>query len=103
MALWGEISSPGNAMSLIFPRIVAFAERTWTNPAALTWEDLDNGPDGKNGAPPQWYWDEVLEEALARLNAVVSNFDLQGFEVSRLQPRFCEDNPEFCTNYTNDI
>jgi hypothetical protein len=83
-------------MSLIFPRAAAFAERTWTNPRAISWTDL-----APNGAPPGWYWDQHVKDALARLNSVVENFDMRGVGVTRLQPKFCHDNPEYCTNYTN--
>jgi len=95
MALWGEISG-GNSMSMIFPRIAAFAERTWTNPPALSWSDLSAG----QGIPPASYWEEHLRDALHRLNAVVENFVLQDIQSSRLQPRFCFDHPEYCDHYT---
>jgi len=98
IAIWGEITGVGNAMPLIFPRAAAFAERAWTNPTALTWQDLT-----ASGAPPGWYWEEHLKGALARLNTVVENLDMAGVGVSRLQPKFCHDHPEYCTNYTNDI
>jgi N-acetyl-beta-hexosaminidase len=98
IAIWGEITGPGNSMSLIFPRAVAFAERAWTNPEALSWSDLTS-----NGSPPTWYWQDHLKGALARLNTVVENLDMRGVGVSRLQPKFCRDHPEYCTNYTNDI
>lgn len=96
IAIWGEITGAGNDMALIFPRAVAFAERAWTNPTALSWEDLSDA-----GAPPFWYWDKLLRNALARLNTVVENLDMRGVGVSRLQPKFCFDHPEYCTNYTN--
>lgn len=95
MALWGEITG-GNSMSLIFPRMVAFAERTWTNPPALSWSDLSP----EKGSPPASYWEETLQDALHRLNAVVENFVLQDVSSSRLQPRFCFDHPEHCDHYT---
>jgi len=98
IAIWGEITGVGNSMPLIFPRAAAFAERAWTNPKALTWQDLT-----ATGAPPGWYWEEHLKDALARLNTVVENLDMAGVGVSRLQPKFCHDHPEYCTNYTNDI
>merc|ERR1711862_336213 len=69
MAIWGEITGPGNSMSLIFPRAVAFAERVWTNPPALSWEELSG-----TGAPTAAYWNDHLKGALHRLNAVVENF-----------------------------
>jgi len=95
IAIWGEITGPGNSMSLIFPRAVALAERAWSNPKALTWQDLSAA-----GAPPTWYWEQHLKDALARLNTVVENFEMRGVGVSRLQPKFCKDHPEYCTNYT---
>jgi len=95
IGIWGEITGAGNTMSLIFPRAVAFAERAWTNPRALSWKDL-----APNGAPPGWYWDAHVKGALARLNTVVENFDIRGVGVTRLQPKFCHDHPEYCTNYT---
>jgi hypothetical protein len=98
VAIWGEITSPGNSMSLIFPRAVAFAERAWTNPEALQWKDLT-----ATGAPPTAYWEEHLKGALARLNLIVENLIMQGSGVSRLQPKFCVEHPEYCTNYTNSI
>lgn len=98
MGIWGEITGVGNSMSLIFPRAAAFAERVWTNPPALSYHDLTD-----TGAPPAQYWDEHLKDALARLNTVVENLDLRGIGVSRLQPKFCHDHPEYCTNYTNSI
>jgi hexosaminidase len=98
IAIWGEITGGGNTMALIFPRAAAFAERAWTNPRALSWDDLT-----PSGVPPAWYWEEHLKGALARLNTVVENFDMRGIGVSRLQPKFCHDHPEYCTNYTNDF
>jgi hexosaminidase len=98
IAIWGEITGTGNSMSLIFPRAVAFAERAWTNPQALKWDDLS-----ESGVPPAWYWTDHLKGALTRLNAVVENLEMRGLGVSRLQPKFCFDHPEFCTNYTNDF
>jgi hypothetical protein len=85
-------------MSLIFPRAAALAERAWTNPQALSWQDLE-----ANGAPPTWYWEKHLKDALIRLNTVVENFEMQGVGVSRLQPKFCDDHPEYCSNFTNSI
>lgn len=98
MGIWGEITGTGNDMSLIFPRAVAFAERAWSNPRALTWTEL-----APTGAPPFWYWKDHLKDALARLNTVVENLEMRGVGVSRLQPKFCFDHPEYCTNYTNDF
>eukprot|EP00927_Polykrikos_kofoidii_P028295 TRINITY_DN2472_c0_g1_i6.p1 TRINITY_DN2472_c0_g1~~TRINITY_DN2472_c0_g1_i6.p1 ORF type:complete len:674 (+),score=74.91 TRINITY_DN2472_c0_g1_i6:113-2023(+) len=98
IAIWGEITGPGNAMSLIFPRAVAFAERSWTNPAALSWEEL-----AANGSPPGQYWHDHLKGALHRLNAVVENFALQGIDSARLQPKFCFDHPEYCDQYTEQF
>jgi hypothetical protein len=95
VAVWGEITGPGNTMALIFPRAVAFAERAWTNPEALMASQLSPGA----GTPPASYW-PVLQSALHRLNAVVENFVLQGHDVARLQPKFCFDHPEYCDNYT---
>merc|ERR1712151_1277426 len=95
VAVWGEITGPGNTMPLVFPRAVAFAERAWTNPAALTASQLSQGSD----IPPASYW-PVLKSALHRLNTVVENFLLQGRAVDRLQPKFCFDNPEYCDNFT---
>jgi hexosaminidase len=66
IGIWGEITGTGNSMSLIFPRAVAFAERAWTNPRALTWTDLT-----ATGAPPFWYWQDHLKDALGRLNTIV--------------------------------
>lgn len=96
MAIWGEVTGPGNSMSLIFPRAVAFAERAWTNPPALHWDELNE----QGAAPAQYYYDH-LQGAIKRLNAVVENFDIQGQGVSRLQPKFCFDHPEYCENYSN--
>jgi len=98
IAVWGEITGVGNTMSLVFPRAVAFAERAWTNPPALTYKDIT-----ASGMPPGSYWKDHLEDALARLNTVVDNFDLKGVQVSRLQPKFCRDHPEYCSNYTDGI
>lgn len=98
MAIWGEITGTGNSMSLIFPRAVALAERAWTNPKALSWQDLS-----PNGAPPTWYWEQHIKGALGRLNTVVENLEMRGVGVSRLQPKFCKDHPEYCTNYTNSL
>jgi len=96
MAIWGEITGVGNTMGLIFPRAVAFAERAWTNPPALQWDELDH-----NGAAPAQYYYDHLEGAIRRLNTVVENFNLHGTGVARLQPKFCFDHPEYCVNYTN--
>lgn len=96
MAIWGEITGVGNSMALIFPRAVAFAERAWTNPPALMWDELD-----ANGAAPAQYYYDHLEHAIQRLNIVVENFNLHGTGVDRLQPKFCFDHPEYCVNYTN--
>merc|ERR1712151_906131 len=95
VAVWGEITGPGNTMSLIFPRAVAFAERAWTNPEALTVDQLSQGA----GIPPASYW-PVLKSAMHRLNAVVENFVLRGHAVDRLQPKLCFDHPEYCDNFT---
>jgi len=104
IAIWGEVTGPGNALSLIFPRAAAFAERVWTNPPALNWEDLHPGTGDpswdKAGVPPKKYWDEHLKGALHRLNTVVENFVLQGVQTARLQPKFCFDHPDFCDHYT---
>eukprot|EP00928_Gymnodinium_smaydae_P064628 TRINITY_DN47910_c0_g1_i1.p1 TRINITY_DN47910_c0_g1~~TRINITY_DN47910_c0_g1_i1.p1 ORF type:complete len:584 (-),score=71.79 TRINITY_DN47910_c0_g1_i1:300-1826(-) len=96
MAFWGDITGPGNAMPIIFPRIVAFAERAWSNPPAVMASEM------VEGRPPAWYWHQVLKEALARLNNVVANFNSLGLGVSQLQPEFCREHPEYCTEYTND-
>jgi hexosaminidase len=95
IAIWGEITG-GNSMSLIFPRAVAFAERTWTNPPALSWEELS----ASKGSPPGQYWQDHLKGALHRLNTVVENFALQGVQSARLQPKFCFDHPEYCDHYS---
>ena len=52
----------GNGMALIFPRAAAFAERMWSNPAALRVEDMTGG------TPPGHYWQSHLKDALSRLN-----------------------------------
>merc|ERR1712048_1317314 len=70
IAIWGEVTGPGNALSLIFPRAAAFAERVWTNPPALNWEDLHPG----TGDPS---WDHA-----------------------GTPPKFCFDHPNFCDHYT---
>jgi hexosaminidase len=98
VALWGEITGPGAAMSMIFPRIVAFAERTWTNPPALEWTQFD-----ALGAPPREYWNAHLKDPLLRLNTVVSNLEMAGVGVSQLQPDFCRDHPSYCTNFTEPL
>jgi len=95
IAIWGEITG-GNSMSLIFPRAVAWAERTWTNPPALSWEELG----AMQGNPTGQYWQDHLKSALHRLNTVVENFALQGVQSARLQPKFCFDHPEYCDHYT---
>jgi len=95
VAVWGEITGPGNTMALLFPRVVAFAERAWTNPEALMASELSQG----SGIPPASYW-PLLQSALHRLNTVVENFVLKGHAVDRLQPKFCFDHPEYCDNYT---
>merc|ERR1719453_2866839 len=91
MAIWGEITGPGNSMSLIFPRAAAFAERMWSNPEAVTWDQMSS-----IGQPPAQYWKDHLQGALHRLNTVVENFVLQGADIARLQPKFCFDHPEYC-------
>jgi hexosaminidase len=95
IAIWGEITGPGNAMSLLFPRAAAFAERMWSNPEAVTWKQMSS-----IGQPSAQYWKDHLQGALHRLNAVVENFVLQGVDVARLQPKFCFDHPEYCDHYT---
>jgi len=95
IAIWGEITG-GNSMSLIFPRAVAWAERTWTNPPALSWSELS----ANRGSPPGQYWQDHLQDALHRLNTVVENFVLQGVQSARLQPKFCFDHPEYCDRYS---
>ena len=97
MALWSEIGGMGNAMSLIFPRAAAFAERMWSNPQALKTEEM------KGGRPPGWYWEAHLRDAMERLNIVVSNFDMLQVAVSHLQPEFCRLHPEFCNAYTASL
>jgi hexosaminidase len=95
IAIWGEITGPGNAMSLLFPRAAAFAERMWSNPEAITWDQMSS-----KGQPSAQYWKDHLQGALHRLNAVVENFVLKGMDVARLQPKFCFDHPEHCDHYT---
>lgn len=102
IALWGEITGPGNSMALTFPRAVAWAERLWSDPAALRWNETAAGL-GHAGVPPIEYFDSVLKEALARMNSVVTNFNELGLEVSRLQPEFCRLHPEYCTQYSRDF
>ena len=97
MALWSEIGGMGNAMSLIFPRAVAFAERMWSNPKGLQVEEM------KGGTPPGWYWEAHLRDAMERLNTVVSNLEMLHIGVSHLQPEFCRIHPEFCNAYTASI
>lgn len=97
MALWSEIGGMGNGMALIFPRAAAFAERMWSNPAALRVEDMTGG------TPPGHYWQSHLKDALSRLNEVVANFDLLHLGVSHLQPEFCRVHPEYCNEYTSGI
>jgi len=98
IAIWGETTGVGNAMSLIFPRAAAFAERAWSNPASLTWKELN-----AQGQPPLPYWNATLKDALHRMNAIVANLDLQGVPTSRMQPKFCFDHPEYCSGYTEPI
>eukprot|EP00913_Durusdinium_trenchii_P024967 g23433.t1 len=83
MALWSEVGGMGNGMALIFPRAAAFAERMWSNPPALTAEQMTGGQ------PPESYWQSHLRDAMARLNQVVANFELLHLGVSHLQPEFC--------------
>ena len=97
MALWSEIGGMGNAMSLIFPRAAAYAERMWSNPAGLQVDEM------KGGKPPAWYWQAHLRNAMERLNIVVANFDMLGIGVSHLQPEFCRLHPEFCNAYTASL
>lgn len=97
MALWSEIGGMGNAMSLIFPRAVAFAERMWSNPKGLQVEEM------MGGTPPGWYWEAHLRDAMERLNTVVSNLEMLHIGVSHLQPEFCRIHPEFCNAYTASI
>ncbi|CAK9007084.1 Chitooligosaccharidolytic beta-N-acetylglucosaminidase (Beta-GlcNAcase) (Beta-N-acetylhexosaminidase) (Beta-hexosaminidase) [Durusdinium trenchii] len=94
MALWSEVGGMGNGMALIFPRAAAFAERMWSNPPALTAEQMTGGQ------PPESYWQSHLRDAMARLNQVVANFELLHLGVSHLQPEFCRVHPEYCNTYT---
>ena len=66
MALFWQSVRPvrGNGMALVFPRAAAFAERMWSNPPALTAEQMTGGQ------PPESYWQSHLRDAMARLNQV---------------------------------
>ena len=97
MALWSEVGGMGNAMSLIFPRAAAFAERMWSNPQGLQVEEM------KSGKPPGWYWEAHLRDAMERLNTVVANLEMLEIAVSHLQPEFCRLHPEFCNAFTTSL
>lgn len=99
-AAWGEISSQGNIMSMVFPRITALAERLWTDPPSLGYEQFERA---EKGAVPISYWQDTLKDALFRLNRVVNNLQIQDVGVSNLQPQFCLDHPEYCENYTEKL